>query len=225
MKYACRLVNIIRGIEAIRVASIIVDADNYKGNNIKNNLNVNTVKVINKTVRNDNIIKGNVSMTTGTERYIRSYYDVTNLVAKTSDDIVTYPQGKMTLRLHRTNSNYMLKLFTINEKGVTVPYNLTGPYKYKLIFPTTSGQFIVIRPNEDSRKSADRNDGIKIANTTESSIGAQMGMGTLIFYITGEQAAQIMSVSGDSRYFALMTSQSNNGAQESTLYEGKVSWY
>ena len=111
----------------------------------------------------------------------------------------------MTLRLKHTNAIYRINLYNINEDNVRVPYDLTGPYKYKIVFPSINGSKISIRPNVD--------------NTN-----INMGIGTLAFYITGEQAKQIMNVEPENRYFAIMTDLKNQSAQETTLYEGKVEW-
>ena len=84
LKYACRLVNEMKGIEVIRIASIVVDTADYSypkySKSIKSSLNVNTYKIVNKiesptqgvVVQND-VVK---------EKYIRSYYNATELVAK-----------------------------------------------------------------------------------------------------------------------------------------------
>ena len=112
----------------------------------------------------------------------------------------------MTLRLNRTNNNYLVQLFRLNDDNVRIPYDLTGPYKYKIIFPIGDGTGrLVIAPNYDNKKQ-------------------NLGIGTLVFYITGEQAQQIMQVPDASRFFAIMTDINGSAAQETTLYEGKVDW-
>lgn len=111
----------------------------------------------------------------------------------------------MTLRLKHTNAVYRVNLYNINEDNVRVPYDLTGPYKYKIVFPSINGSRIQIRPNVDTSNQ-------------------NMGVGTLAFYITGEQAKQIMNVDAADRYFAITTDVKNTTAQETTLYEGKVDW-
>ena len=138
---------------------------------------------------------------------MRSYYNATNLVAKNINTGATiYTQGQMTLYLNRTNNNYLIQLFNINDDNVRVPYDLTGPYKYKLVFPLNDGSSkLSISPNYDSTKQ-------------------NLGIGTLVFYISGEQAKQIMNTPSTERYFAIMTELSGSAAQETTLYEGKVDW-
>ena len=91
---------------------------------------------------------------------------------------VSYPQGQLTLHLNRTSNNYAIQLFNINDDNVRVPYDLTGPYKYKLVFPTTDANRVI---------------------TIRQSIG------TLLFYITAEQARMVMDVPSGDRYFAVMT--------------------
>ena len=203
-KYTCRLVNILRGVECIRIASLFVDPSKYI-HNISNYLNINTYKIVNKIqTTKQNIIQ---PQETVKERYVRSYYNATNLVAKNINTGATiYTQGQMTLYLNRTNNNYLIQLFNINDDNVRVPYDLTGPYKYKLVFPLNDGSSkLSISPNYDSTKQ-------------------NLGIGTLVFYISGEQAKQIMNTPSTDRYFAIMTELSGSAAQETTLYEGKVDW-
>lgn len=204
LKYTCRLVNVYKAIEAIRIATLTVDANNYM-DDIKNYLNVNTYKIVNKINRTtQNIVSPQENIK---EKYIRSYYNSTNLVAKnigTGANI--YTQGQMTLRLYRTSSNYLVQLFNINDDNARIPYDLTGPYKYKIVFPLLDGtQKLAISPNPDSTKQ-------------------NLGIGTLVFYITGEQAEQIMSVPAANRYFAIMTDTGDSAGQETTLYQGNVAW-
>ncbi|MBQ5474768.1 MAG: hypothetical protein IIT65_08685 [Lachnospiraceae bacterium] len=73
----------------------------------------------------------------------------------------------MTLYLKHTSHNYMFRLFSLKEDNIRIPYDLTGPYRYKLVFPTLSGQKIQIFPNTDNKD-------------------LNLGIGQLIFYITEE---------------------------------------
>lgn len=209
LKYACRLVNELKGIEVIRIASIVVDASDYTAprysKSISSALNVNTYKIVNKiespeqgvVVQND-VVK---------EKYIRSYYNATDLVAKNlGSGGNIYSQGQMTLRLNKTNNNYLIQLFKLNDDNVRIPFDLTGPYKYKMVFPVGDGSTTIsLSPNPDSK-------------------AQNLGIGTLVFYITGEQAQQIMKVPAANRYFSVMTDNGSNSAQDTTLYEGKVDW-
>lgn len=201
IKYTCRLVNVYRGIECIRVATLTVDAQKYN-KDISKYVNLNTYKIVNKLQNQQVQFKNDEPIIK--EKYIRTYYDTTNLIAKNMGEATEYPQGQMTLRLKHTNSVYRINLFNITNDNIRVPYDLTGPYKYKIVFPNVNGGKISIRPNVDT---ADQN----------------MGVGTLAFFITGEQAKQIMSVPATDRYFAVMTDV-KNAVQETTLYEGKVEW-
>lgn len=201
-KFTCRLVNVYRGVECIRMATLTVDARKYI-KDISKYVNVNTYRIINKTEQKNVSIHTNEPVIK--EKYIRSYYDVTNLVAKNMGENAEYPQGQMTLRLKHTNAIYRINLYNITEDNVRVPFDLTGPYKYKIVFPSINGNKIQIRPNVD---------------TTNQN----MGVGTLAFYITGEQVKQIMNVDASERYFAITTDVKNSSAQETTLYEGLVDW-
>ena len=203
IKYTCRLVNAMRGIEVVRIASLTVSADRYT-ENIANVLNIRQMKIVNKISQTPMV---NIQQQeTVKERYIRSYYNATQLVAKnigTGGSV--YSQGQMTLRLYRTNNNYMIQLFNITDDNIRVPYDMTGPYKYKLVFPLSDGTKMTISPNSDSAKQ-------------------NLGIGMLVFYITGEQASNIMRVPDSDRYFAVMTDVGKTAAQETTLYQGKVEW-
>lgn len=205
IKYTCRLVNVVRGVECIRIASLTIDDLSKYVDSITNYLNVNTYKIVNKINQTRQAIV--TQPETVKEKYIRSYYNATNLVAKnlgTGSNI--YNQGQMTLYLNRTNNNYMIQLFNISADNVRIPYDLTGPYKYKMVFPIGDGSnTLSIKPNSDSTHQ-------------------NLGIGTLVFYITGEQANQIMNVPDSVRYFSIMTDVSGTSAQETVLYEGKVNW-
>jgi hypothetical protein len=118
---------------------------------------------------------------------------------------VSYPQGQMTLRLNKTANDYAIQLFNISSDNVRIPYDLTGPYKYRLVMSSGDGssQFSIRQSQNADRQ--------------------QLGIGTLMFRISGEQAAQVMGVPDDKRYFAVMT-DNGSGVQDTVLYEGKVSW-
>ena len=203
IKYTCRIVNSMRGIEVIRVASLTVDARKYT-ENITNTLNIKQYKIVNKIVntspgviQQQEVIK---------EKFIRSYYNASQLVAKNVGTGGTvYPQGQMTLKLYRTNNNYLVQLFNMNDSNVRIPYDMTGPYKYRIVFPLNDGSKLSISTNSDSNKQ-------------------NLGIGTLVFYITGDQAVQIMNVPDADRYFAIMTDTGSSAAQDTTLYQGKVEW-
>lgn len=140
------------------------------------------------------------------EKYIRSYYDATDLIVKDVESGLAYTQGQMTLRLKHSSTNYCLRLFTLNSDNVRIPYDLTGPYDYKLVFPQSDGYRMEIKPNSDSIKQ-------------------NLGIGSLVFYITADQVKKIMNIPSDDRYFAIIIDFKDSHAPESTLYEGKVEYY
>lgn len=205
-KYTCRLVNEMHGIESIRVAALNIDYPSAADNDVNQHFYVNNYKLINKTQDGPTI---NVRQSeTGKEKYIRSYYNATQLAAKNIGTGGTvYQQGQMTLGLNKSSNNYLIQLFNYNENNIRVPYDLTGPYRYKMVFAAGAegNTTISVSPNGDSREQ-------------------NLGTGTLVFYITGEQAAQIMECPEEKRYFAVMTDTSGTAGQSSTLYEGKVAW-
>lgn len=203
IQYTCRLINRLSNVEAIRTATLrIKDVNKYMTRRITLN-NVNTYKIVNQIKKNE--IRVENSQKEENTKLIRSYYDVTNLVVRDMNNTNLYTQGQMTLQLKHTSHNYMFRLYTLNENNARIPYDLTGPYRYKLIFPTTSSLKIEIYPN------------------TENS-NLDYNIGQLVFYITEDQVKQIMRVPYDERYFAIVTDVQNSEQQQSTLYEGKVQY-
>lgn len=204
ISYTCRLVNRLTSVECIRTATLLIDKpEKYVTKRIAIN-NVMTYKVINRIQRHDTI--GKVTETITKDKYIRSYYNATNIVVSNTGNGTVYTQGQMILRLHRSSTNYMFKMYNVDEDNIRKPYDLTGPYKYKLIFPTSSGDKISIMPN------------FNIADTN-------LEIGQIVFYITEEQVKQIMLVPVNERYFAIVTDNDSNDGQQSTLYEGQVSYF
>lgn len=206
IQYTCRLMNRLNNVEAIRTATLLIDGEDVNKFIAKRISigNITTYKVVNKIKRNEIYPKNTVVQTN--DKLIRSYYDATNLVVKDMGNNNLYTQGKMTLYLKHTSHNYMMRMFTLNQDNIRIPYDLTGPYRYKLVFPTLSGQKIQIYPNTDSKD-------------------LNFGIGQLVFHITEEQVRQIMKVPANQRYFAIMTDTDNKEMVESTLYEGKVMYY
>lgn len=204
LKYTAHLYNRMNGMDIIRTASITIDAAKYITKNLIEIPNVNQFKIINKIYKSDATpVQGATKIQ---EKYIRSYYDITNLVVKDVDTGQMYTQGRMTLRLKHSSSNYMLRLYVLNDDNVRVPFNMAGTALYKLTFPSINGQMITVYPNSDSENN-------------------NLGIGSLVFYISAELSKQIMSVPESERYFSLMTDNGDNNAQETTLYEGKVAYY
>lgn len=118
----------------------------------------------------------------------------------------TYSQGKLTMKLTHSGNNYMFRLYTTNPDNTRVPFDLTGVTDYKIVFPLANGTKLQIMANKDSEQT-------------------NMGVGTLVFYISTENAKAIMQVPYSERYFSIMTSVPQNPREESTLYEGRTEWY
>lgn len=204
ISYTCRLINRLTSVEAIRTATLCVNNPaRYVSKRIAIN-NVVTYKIVNQIKNEQTQYK--VEQTKGTDKMIVSYYDATNLVVKDMGNSNVYTQGQMTLQLKHTSSNYLFRLYTLNDDNVRIPLDLTGPYRYKLVFPTNDGNKVVIYPNTDNSE-------------------LNFGIGQLVFYITEDQVKRIMNVSQSDRYFAIMTDTDNSDSMQSTLYEGKVSYY
>ena len=169
LKYTCRLVNEMRHQEAVRIATLFINPMDYT-DNISGQLNINTYKIVNRiTAETGTQVRTNVHQK---ERLIRTYYNMTQVVAKDmGTGNVSYPQGQMTLKLNKTANDYAIQLFNISSDNVRIPYDLTGPYKYRLVLSSGdgTGQFSI-----KQSQNADRQ---------------QLGLGTLMFRISGEQAA------------------------------------
>lgn len=204
ISYTCRLVNRLNGVEAIRNATLsVAKPENYVARRVAIS-NVTTYKIVNQ-IKRQNMGLQTVKKETN-DKLIRCYYDATNIVVKDMGTNNLYTQGQMTLYLKHTSTNYLFRLFTLNDDNVRIPFDLTGPYKYKLVFPTNKGEKITIRPNTDSKD-------------------LNLGIGQLVFFISEEYVKQIMAVSAKDRYFAIMTDVEKSEQMTSTLYEGKVSYY
>ena len=204
IKYTAHLYNRMNGMDIIRTASITVDARKYNQQSSIQVSNLTKYKVINKIEKA--VIKPTATTSTTTEKYIRSYYDATDIVVNDVNTGRMYTQGQMILRLKHTSSNYMFKLYAMNDDNVRIPYNLAGNSRYKLVFPTVTGDTIKLFPNADSENN-------------------NLGIGSLVYYISGDIAKQIMNVPDSERYFAIVVDAEGTQAQESTLYEGKVAYY
>ena len=203
VQYNCHVYNRMNNTDIVRSASMVIkDPYKYVLTQI-DTTNIINYKIVNRYEKSELKMLNNQQQSA--PQIIREFYNVTELVATTDNDLGNiYAQGRMTLRLNRSGSNQVIKLYTLNSDNTRIPYDLTGPYKYKLVFPVISGSTISFYPNMDNVKT----------NFTN---------GTLSFYINGDYATQIMGVPASERYFSL---QIDNGGviENSTLYEGKVEW-
>lgn len=184
LRFTCHLKNDVRGTDIIRTASLLLDTSRYTSSQLVP-LNINTYKIINKINRESTVIVQPKSEPV-TERYVRTYYNATNLVARgVGSGATTYPQGQMTLKLNKTGNVYGIQLFNINNDNVRIPYDMTGAYKYKLVLSTPDGK-TSIYPNQDSQYK-------------------NQGLGELYFYISGDIAHNVMNVPDNKRFFAVCT--------------------
>lgn len=206
ISYTCRLINRLTSVEAIRTATMTIPEQNvakyYSNKTIINN--VVTYKVVNQIKKED--VKQTVTYKEVQPKIIRSYYDATNITIKDMNDSNIYTQGQMTLKLKHSSTNYVFRLYNLNEDNIRIPYDLTGPYRYYLVFPSNDGNKVKIKPNADSN-------------------ALNLGIGQIVFYISEENVKRIMNVSSTDRYFAIVTDSDNNDSNQSTLYEGKVEYY
>lgn len=200
IQYNCHLYNRMNNTDIVRSASMVIkDPYKYMLTQINTN-NVFNYKIVNK-IEKPEIVIGNSQAAQTNTKIIREFYDVTELVANDGSQNI-YAQGRMTLYLNRTGSNYLIKLYKLNNDNSRVPYDLSGPYKYKLIFPSAAGNTISIYPNLDNDKTNFNN-------------------GSMSFYINKENSYAIMNVPASERYFSLVI---DNSDRTTALYEGKVEW-
>lgn len=205
ISYTCRLINRLTSVEAIRTATMTIPQQSViRYSSRKSVINsIVTYKVVNQIKKED--VKQTVTYKESQPKIIRSYYDATNITIKDMNDSNIYTQGQMTLKLKHSSTNYVFRLYNLNEDNIRIPYDLTGPYRYYLVFPSNDGNKVKIKPNADSN-------------------ALNLGIGQIVFYISEENVKRIMNVSSTDRYFAIVTDSDNNDSNQSTLYEGKVEY-
>ena len=205
ISYTCRLINRLTSVEAIRTATMTIPQQSViRYSSRKSVINsIVTYKVVNQIKKED--VKQTVTYKESQPKIIRSYYDATNITIKDMNDSNIYTQGQMTLKLKHSSTNYVFRLYNLNEDNIRIPYDLTGPYRYYLVFPSNDGNKVKIKPNADSN-------------------AINLGIGQIVFYISEENVKRIMNVSSTDRYFAIVTDSDNNDSNQSTLYEGKVEY-
>ena len=206
ISYTCRLINRLTSVEAIRTATMTIPQQSViRYSSRKSVINsIVTYKVVNQIKKED--VKQTITYKEAQPKIIRSYYDATNITIKDMNDSNIYTQGQMTLKLKHSSTNYVFRLYNLNEDNIRIPYDLTGPYRYYLVFPSNDGNKVKIKPNADSN-------------------ALNLGIGQIVFYISEENVKRIMNVSSTDRYFAIVTDSDNNDSNQSTLYEGKVEYY
>lgn len=201
IQYNCHIYNRMNNTDIVRQASMTIkNPYKYVLTQIDTS-NIINYKIVNKIEKQELNIT-NAAQPIVNPKIIREFYDVTELVANDGSENI-YAQGKMVLYLNHSGSNYLIKLYTLNADNTRVPYDLTGPWKYKLVFPSASGNTISLYPNMDNDKTNYKN-------------------GSLSFYISKDNASAIMNVPASERYFSLMID--NAEAESSVIYEGRVEW-
>ena len=202
VQYNCHLYNRMNNTDIVRSASMTIkNPYKYVLTQIDTS-NIINYKIVNK-IEKQQINATMSGQQAPSPQIIREFYNVTELVVSDGTNNI-YGQGQMILKLNRSGSNYMIKLFQLNKDNTRTPYDLSGPYTYKMVFPGLNHNTISIFPSLDN-------------------INTNLINGSLSFYISGDKANQIMSIPASERYFAIIID--NNGATEnSTLYEGKVEW-
>lgn len=207
--YTAHLINRLNGAEVIRSATMKIGnpemlAESIFVNNPRrvNMSNLNTWRVFNKYESTENVVQ-TIANGTPIEKYIKSYYDASNIVVSGNGNSDGYQQGGFTLKLFRTDNEYVFNLFTLTSDMIRVPYNLIGPYKHYLVFKSLNDKEILVKP--------------------VSKTDANLGSNAIQFKITASQAEQIMAIDSSERFFSIV-SQTDNGSERTTLYQGKVDW-
>lgn len=210
LTYNCHLINRLNNSEIIRTASINVSNAESKFSEKAKMIDVSNIatwKIVNKINKNEIITQTNNQSSNANERYIRTFYNANDIVIKdVTNSGQVYTQGNMILYLFKTTTDYLFQLYKNDSNGVRVPFDLTGPYNYKLIFPTKSGNG-------------------KIEKTPVlSNVQTNLGLGTLLFNITEDEVKRIMEVTSSDRYFAIVCDNSDNKTENTTIYEGHVEY-
>lgn len=206
----CHLYNRMTGCDITRTASLIVSNASAKYSASPKMIDVANIskwKIVNKKESLEAAAVSPTVNTTSSKEYIRSYYDSTNILLKEPGTDNTYSQGEATLKLYHETHNYQFKLYNMNSSNAQVPYVMTGNYNYCLVMPAVDGNKIKIYPIMDSKST-------------------NLSLGILMFRISETEAASVMSLSENDRYFAIVCEGSKTtGSENSTLYEGKVDYY
>lgn len=211
MNYTCHLINRLNGAEIIRSASMRVGstedesayAESIYGESPKkiDVSNLTTWKVMNKYEKVENVM----NVTNGqapVEKHVRTYVSTNNIVVQGGSDSQTaYRQGQFTLRLYRTDSSYILKLYQYNpNNNIRTPYEIRGEYKYQVIFPTEDGDITIEAKAPDAEF---------------------FGPNALMFTLKSFDTKRIMALSEGDRWFSVMTA---GESENTTLYQGKTDW-
>lgn len=206
----CHLYNRMTGCDITRTASLIIDNASAKYGASPKMIDVSNIskwKIVNKLASATSAIATPTPTASSVKEYVRSYYDSTKLLLKEPGTDNTYSQGEATLRLYHETHNYLFKLYNVNSNNAQVPYVMTGNYNYCLVMPAVDGNKIKIYPTMDSGST-------------------NMSLGKLMFRISETDAASVMSLAENDRYFAIVCEGSKTtNSENSTLYEGKVDYY
>lgn len=213
LNYNCHLINRMNNSEVVKTASITVNNAESKYSEKSKMIDVSNIskwKIVNK-INNTSIgfiTPQDSQNKNDNEKIVRTFYNATNIVIKDlSNTNKVYSQGSMILYLFKTTTNYLFQLYVVDpNSGVRVPFDLTGPYSYKLIFPILGGSGKIEK------------------DPLLTNLETNLGLGTLLFNITENEVKQIMEVPSSERYFALIIDNSANKIENSTLYEGLVEY-
>jgi hypothetical protein len=193
INYVVRLMNRMDGTQIIRRASFTSETPKKYGRiltklNINNVLSYNVFNKINGTTSID------INNTTPTEnKYIRQFYDVTNVMLKADGNV--YPQGTGPLFLKNTGASYLFDFDQFDNQGRKSELDLSSS-QYLLTFVLDDGTLIEIPQYESSQ--------------------AILILGQIEFFISTEQSTRILSQSNNNYSIVVL----NIDGSKYTLYEG-----
>lgn len=210
LTYNCHLINRLNNTEIIRTASITIDNAESKFSENSKKIDVSNIskwKIVNKINKTEIVQSNSQSTNNSNETYVRTFYNAMDIVIKDVANNKVYSQGSMILYLFKSTTDYLFQLYKVDSNtGVRTPFDLTGPYSYKLVFPLTNGS------------------GKLEKSPLLNNIQTKLGLGTLLFNLTENDVKNIMSVPSADRYFAIIIDNSKNNIENTTLYEGHVEY-
>lgn len=212
LRYTAHLYNRMNQREIVRTASYVITNPMKYQRNFISTSSIQEMKVVNKIYKQEYntqsvINKAQTAPTSINASQTIFYHDVGSMIINVKNNTLEESSNTI-LNLVNGPANYM---FTVQsrESGSLIPVNLSSPSQdYKLVFPLVGrgGKTITIYP-------------LSTSTTTKYS----KTDGKLLYYITAEQANQIMSAVGD-KIFYIIAENKNNTNNDQTIFQGKVQW-
>lgn len=193
--YICRLVNRMDGSQIIRQASFSSNNPKKYGLSLTsiNVTNLVPYKVFNRVEAEQAVVASNIGIKE--TKYVKVFYNNTDVVL--NEDNTVYAQGSGPLFLTNNDSVYKFSFEKFDNEGKQLSVDLTG-FQYFLSFNIANGKTI----SAPATYSANM-------NTTA---------GELEFFVTQDQANQVLSNTYDTNFYVLVK---NSDGSKYTFYTGK----